>query len=70
MFTTTNWVQVMIGQGILPQRYHPVVDQLPEADLDEFVGEVKKVVATCVDAMPPHQAFIDHYCKAPSRATD
>ena len=65
MFAITSWVQVMIGQGIMPQRYHPVVDQLPDAELDELVSGVKKVVATCVDAMPPHQAFIDRYCKAP-----
>ncbi|HEY8011442.1 MAG TPA: tryptophan halogenase family protein [Rudaea sp.] len=64
MFAITSWVQVMIGQGIMPERYHPVVDQLPDKDLDELVGGVKKVVATCVDAMPMHQAFIDRYCKA------
>ncbi len=64
MFAITSWVQVMIGQGILPQRYHPVVDQLPDKELDELVGGVKKVVATCVEAMPMHQAFIDRYCKA------
>jgi len=65
MFTVTSWVQVMIGQGILPQSYHPVVDQLPEAELDEFLDDVKNVVATCVEAMPMHQVFIDNYCKAP-----
>jgi tryptophan halogenase len=64
MFAITSWVQVMIGQGIMPERYHPVVDQLPDKELDELVGGVKKVVATCVDAMPMHQAFIDRYCKA------
>jgi len=64
MFAITSWVQVMIGQGILPQRYHPVVDQLSAKELDDLVGNVRKVVATCVDAMPLHQAFIDRYCKA------
>jgi tryptophan halogenase len=64
MFAITSWVQVMIGQGIMPERYHPVVDQLPVQELDELVGGVKKVVANCVEAMPMHQAFIDRYCKA------
>ncbi len=64
MFAVTSWVQVMVGQGIMPERYHPVVDQLPDKELDELVGGIKKVVATCVDAMPMHQAFIDRYCKA------
>jgi tryptophan halogenase len=64
MFAITSWVQVMIGQGIAPQRYHPVVDQLSAKDLDQLVGNVRQVVASCVDAMPMHQAFIDRYCKA------
>ena len=64
MFAITSWVQVMIGQGITPQRYHPVVDQLTQKELDEVVDNVRRVVATCVDAMPTHQAFIDRYCKA------
>ncbi|MEP6938489.1 MAG: tryptophan halogenase family protein [Rudaea sp.] len=66
MFAITSWVEVMIGQGVLPQRYHPVVDQLNDAELDALVGGVKRVVANCVDAMPMHQEFIDRYCKAPS----
>jgi tryptophan halogenase len=64
MFAITSWVQVMIGQGIMPQRYHPVVDQLSPKALDELVGNVRAVVSKCVDTMPMHQAFIDRYCKA------
>ncbi|HVC16923.1 MAG TPA: tryptophan halogenase family protein [Rhodanobacter sp.] len=62
MFAATSWVQVMIGQGIMPRAYHPLVDQMPDQDLYQFVAGVGKVVASCVDAMPPHQAFIDRHC--------
>ena len=64
MFAVTSWVQVMLGQHIQPQRYHPIADQLSDAQLQEFVGGVKKVIASCVDAMPMHAQFIDRYCKA------
>ena len=64
MFALTSWVQVMIGQGIQPNGYHPIVDQLPETDLVGFMTSVKRVIDGCVDAMPMHQAFIDRYCKA------
>ncbi|WP_447939792.1 tryptophan halogenase family protein [Pseudoxanthomonas mexicana] len=64
MFAEMSWVQVMLGQGILPQSYHPLVDQLSDEDLSGFVSGVGRVVANCVDAMPSHQAFIDRYCKA------
>jgi len=48
----------------MPKNYHPLVDQMSEKDLNEFVAHVQQTIAACVDAMPLHQAFIDRYCKA------
>ena len=64
MFGQASWVEVMIGQGILPAAHHPMIDQMPAEDLYRFMGHVKEVVANCVDAMPTHQQFIDRHCKA------
>jgi tryptophan halogenase len=64
MFGLVSWVEVMLGQGIMPQAWHPLVDQLGDADLAQYIDHVGKVIAACVDAMPPHQAFIDRYCVA------
>ena len=33
MFALTSWVQVMIGQRIVPAGYHPLVDAVPDAEL-------------------------------------
>ncbi|NII09436.1 tryptophan halogenase family protein [Oleiagrimonas sp. C23AA] len=65
LFAHLSWVQVMIGQGIVPSGYHPFVDQLSERDLLGFIQNVGSVVERCVNAMPPHQDFIDRNCKAP-----
>ena len=54
----------MIGQGIMPQAYHPLVDSVPEEDLYRFISSVGRTIAGCVDAMPTHQAFIERYCTA------
>ncbi|WP_369977807.1 tryptophan halogenase family protein [Xanthomonas bundabergensis] len=64
MFAEISWVQVMVGQGILPRAYHPLVDQVPAADIERFVASIEQTIGHCVDAMPPHQAFIDRYCAA------
>jgi tryptophan 7-halogenase len=64
MFAELSWVQVMIGQGLLPKGYHPLVDQVPDDDLARFISSVGHTIANCVDAMPMHQAFIDRYCSA------
>ncbi|KRE86103.1 tryptophan halogenase [Rhodanobacter sp. Soil772] len=66
MFAVVSWVQVMLGQHIMPQSYHPLVDQMPDAELAEFMASVGRVVASCVDVMPPHQAFLDRCCTAPA----
>lgn len=66
MFGLTSWVQVMLGQRIMPESYHPAVDWVRDEDLHQYVDHVEKVVAGCVAAMPPHQAFIDRHCKASS----
>ena len=66
MFAEISWIQVMVGQGILPQGYHPIVDRLPDAELQKFLDSVGNTVAACVDAMPTHQRFIDRFCAAPT----
>jgi tryptophan halogenase len=64
MFAITSWVQVMLGQHIVPQHYHPAVDLVPDQEVAGLVDSVKTVVATCVDAMPMHAQFIARHCAA------
>jgi tryptophan 7-halogenase len=68
MFALTSWVQVMIGQGIVPVGYHPLVDAVSDAELVKFADSVRSVIASCVGAMPTHEQFIDRYCRAPVAA--
>jgi tryptophan halogenase len=68
MFALTSWVQVMVGQGILPQGYQPLVDAVADEDLVKLAEGVRRVVASCVAAMPTHEQFIDRYCRAPVAA--
>ncbi len=68
MFAIVSWVQVMLGQHIMPQSYHPLVDKMSDKELAGFMTSVSNVISSCVDAMPPHQAFIDRHCAAPSMA--
>lgn len=65
-FALPSWVQVMLGQRIVPRGYHPIVDEMPEGELIEYVDRVRQVLARCVETMPLHQDFIDRRCKAPA----
>jgi len=64
LFAVTSWVQVMLGQGIMPRGYHPVVDWVSDDDLKSFVETVEKLIARCVAIMPRHEDFIARHCAA------
>ncbi|HWX30520.1 MAG TPA: tryptophan halogenase family protein [Steroidobacteraceae bacterium] len=66
MFAITSWVQVMLGQHIVPQHYHPAVDLVPDQEIAGLADSVRTVIASCVDAMPMHAQFIARYCAAPA----
>jgi tryptophan halogenase len=59
LFNHVSWFSVMNGQGIFPQRYHPVADMLSEAQLNSRMNEIHTVTQKCLQAMPTHQAFLD-----------
>jgi tryptophan halogenase len=68
MFAEMSWVQIMIGQGVVPESYHPLVDRLSNEELERFVTSIGRTISDCVDVMPMQQAFIDRYCAATSLA--
>jgi tryptophan halogenase len=65
-FALPSWVQVMLGQGIVPQSYHPIVDEMPEAKIIEQIEGMERMLVHAVAAMPTHQEWINRYWKAPA----
>ena len=64
LFGENSWIQVMLGQGLLPEQYHPIVNMMTDAELSQFLNGIHDSVAKLVNQLPKHQQFIDHYCKA------
>jgi tryptophan halogenase len=64
LFGLTSWVQVMLGQGIIPRTYHPAVDWVADNDIFGLIDHVEKVVASNVQLMPRHEDFIRRCCDA------
>jgi tryptophan halogenase len=62
LFAEPSWVQVMVGQGLVPRHYHPLVDAFSDADLAQYLDEVRTVISRCVDRMPTHAQFIAEHC--------
>lgn len=64
LFAESSWLQVMLGQGILPEHYHPVINVMNDEELTRFMREIKSQVDRTVAKLPRHQAYIESYCKA------
>jgi tryptophan 7-halogenase len=65
LFTEMSWLQVMVGQGIVPRGFHPFAELRPEAEVHAYLQNVEQVIARCVGAMPTQADFIAAHCKAP-----
>jgi tryptophan halogenase len=65
LFTKLSWLQVMHGQRVRPQSYHPLADLRTGDEITEYLDEVSGVIAACVKAMPGHARFIADHCAAP-----
>ena len=64
LFKEANWIQVLIGQGILPESFSPLTLNVSETDLDGYFDSLRQIYARTVAGMPSHDAFIARYCKA------
>ena len=64
LFGENSWIQVMLGQGLVPEQYHPIVNMMSDEELTRFLTGIHGAVANMVGQLPDHQRFIDHYCRA------
>ena len=68
LFHEVGWMQVMMGQNIVPERYDHMADALPEAELTEFLANLKTIMAGAVSRLPSHAEFLAHNCAAVAEA--
>lgn len=62
LFTEVSWLQVLVGQGVLPQTYHPVVDLHTDAEIRHLLAGTRKVLQDMAADVPDHSAFIANHC--------
>jgi len=64
IFLEPSWLQVMLGQGIVPQDYHPLADKLTDAELRDKLENTKKTKLQPMPQIPSHDEFLEMFCKA------
>jgi len=64
LFAENSWAQVMLGQGLVPEQYHPIVNMMDDNELELFLKNISQSVTARVGQLPKHLDFINYYCKA------
>ncbi len=63
LFLESSWLQVMVGQGLIPRDYHPLANSMTEQQINEMLRKIKAVKNEPVDKLPSHDEFIARICK-------
>jgi len=58
LFLDENWGQVMIGQGIMPESWSPLADNVPGEDIGPFLETLAKSYQLKAQALPTHRQFV------------
>lgn len=68
LFGENSWIQVMLGQGMLPEQGTPIVDRMDDEERERFLTGIHDSALRVVDQWPENQRFIDQYCRVPEAA--
>lgn len=66
LFTEVAWLQIMVGQGLIPDDYSPLADNVSSQDIAEYLKNLNSIMSNAVKRLPSHQEFIAQNCAANS----
>jgi tryptophan halogenase len=62
LFTELSWIQVLLGQGVTPNDYHPMADLIAAEQLEPYLADLRKITRDVVAALPKHTEFLARRC--------
>jgi tryptophan halogenase len=62
LFAENSWIQVMMGQGIMPQSWHPVAAKLSDDEIAALLGGIRETVSRQTASLPTHGHYVERYC--------
>ena len=64
LFAEVAWLQVMVGQGVMPSGWHPLADRIDDAQMDRFLASIQTIIHGTVNKLPGHADYVAQNCKA------
>ena len=68
VFRVDSWVQVLVGQRIMPRAHHFMADALGDDRARNMLATLRNSIASTVAKLPSHKQFLDVYCGASDEA--
>ena len=63
LFFESSWLQVLVGQGVIPEDYHPMANTLSDEQLKRLLSEIQAHKHSPLSAMPEHDRFLAMVCQ-------
>ncbi len=63
LFIEHNWLAVLIGQGVIPERYDPRVDGMQDEEIKRILQQMRAAIRQQAEALPVHAKTLADYCK-------
>ncbi len=64
LFAEASWFAVLVGQGVKPRGYDPLVDVMQMSELRQRMQHIRHAVRSAADQMPEHFAYVARHCAA------
>ncbi|WP_122467271.1 tryptophan halogenase family protein [Brevundimonas lutea] len=58
LFKPPSWLQVLVGQGVMPEGRHALADQVAPDKRDRFLADIRALVDLGVARLPDHGQFL------------
>jgi tryptophan halogenase len=68
LFQKSNWLAVLAGQEVWPERYHPLADLCGRADAAKIMADMRRSMEQVALALPTHRQYIERHCRATAPA--
>ncbi|MBY0419724.1 MAG: tryptophan 7-halogenase, partial [Pararheinheimera sp.] len=58
LFHDASWLQVMLGQGLMPRDYHPLADSFSDEQLKDMLKSIKAIKQEPLAKLFSHDEFL------------
>ncbi len=61
LFKEASWLAILMGQGLIPQTFHPAAAAISDDELKLRLSRLRTQIQDKVDRLPSHDAFLKPY---------